>query len=242
MKATVLPPSRSVALLHLDNPRLTRTASTKGCCGRGARPDTAAGVRTFLSAATSGRLAMPAVHRFAANPAADRNVRAPGLVAASRCVRGKGHILLSILLFVSGMALAQAAPSVATVPQTTQTQTSADVIPPDADLAAYAAIALAQGKVIISPGTFPPPAKGFTHYLVTLKPDADPHQWDQELSPTHHYSHALKGFRAQLTAEQYKKLKAHKQVVAIEPDTAIRPAVVSKGPAHPRLVPLSIFH
>jgi hypothetical protein len=139
------------------------------------------------------------------------------------------------------MAWAQASPSVAAVPQTTQAQASADIIPAGADLAAYAAIALAQGKVIISPGAFPPPAKGFTHYLVTLKPDADPHQWDKELAPTHHYSHALKGFRAQLTAEQYKKLKAHKQVVAIEPDTAIRPAVVSNGPAHCRLVPLITF-
>jgi hypothetical protein len=95
--------------------------------------------------------------------------------------------------------------------------------------------------VVVSPGFFPPPSKGFTHYLVTLKPDADPHQWDQELAPTHHYSHALKGFRAKLTAEQYKKLKADKQVLAIGPDTAIRPAVVSKGPANYRLVPLSTF-
>ncbi len=95
--------------------------------------------------------------------------------------------------------------------------------------------------VVVSPGFFPPSAKGFTHYLVTLKPDADPHQWDKELAPTRHYSHALKGFRTQLTAEEYKRLKAHKQVVAIEPDTAIRPAVVSKGPAHCRLVPQSTF-
>ena len=164
-------------------------------------------------------------------------------VAPRRGSHGARHILLSIFLSIAGMALAQTAPSVATAPQTTQTQASADVIPPDADPAAVAAIARARGMVVAcSPGTFPPPAKGFTHYLVTLKPDADPHQWDQESAPTHHYSHVLKGFRAELTAEQYKKLKAHKQVVAIEPDTAIRPAVVSKGPAICRLVPASTFH
>ena len=45
-----------------------------------AHPDAAAGARTFLSAATSGRLPVPAACLFAPNAAADRNVRAPGLI------------------------------------------------------------------------------------------------------------------------------------------------------------------
>ena len=119
------------------------------------------------------------------------------------------------------MALAQAAPADAATLLTRPTQTATNSVLSTAHVATNAAIPLAQNR-----STVPPPlsSNAFTHYLVTLKPDANPHKWDHELSPTHHFSHALKGFRTRLTAEQYQNLKKDKQVLAIEPDTAIRPA------------------
>src|SRR5947209_3550899 len=62
-------------------------------CTRGLRehPDTAAGARTFLSAATSKGprdSIYPPGPRPPSNAAADRNVRAPGLAAVSKCALG----------------------------------------------------------------------------------------------------------------------------------------------------------
>src|ERR1035441_11025747 len=65
---------------------------------RGAYPDTTAGARTFLSAATPGRRSAPSARMFASNAAADRIVRAPGLAAVSRCAHGEGTVGIPLAL------------------------------------------------------------------------------------------------------------------------------------------------
>jgi hypothetical protein len=78
-------PTTSLACPMHNAPSKLRTRDSLQIAGRWEQPYTATGARTFLSAATLGCLSVPPARLFASNAAADRNVRALGLAAASRC-------------------------------------------------------------------------------------------------------------------------------------------------------------